>query len=191
MIKKLLLTLGLAALVTACSAPQEPQLNLTFEPMIGSSSMGQGTAVSLESQDLRSAQFVALVDTGREQKQPIHAQQNLRVAFEEALTRQMTAQGYVVSDNSRGTMRVDILDVLLNVRHSVMKHEMSATANLQVVVESPRGKFVKRFSGKSSASGLSSASVEEMENIINDLMNNVLEEIGSDRELNVYILENL
>ncbi|WP_087024314.1 YajG family lipoprotein [Thaumasiovibrio subtropicus] len=191
MIKKLVLTLGLAVLITACSAPREPQLNLTLQPYSGASSMGQGTAISLETQDLRSAQFIALVDTGREQKQPVHAQQNLRVAFEQALTRQLTAQGYVVSDNSRGTMRVDILDTLLNVRHSVMKHEMEATANVQVVVESPRGKFVKRFTGRSSASGMTSASVEDMEVIVNDLLNNVLAEIGNDRELNVYILENL
>nr|WP_086939107.1 YajG family lipoprotein [Thaumasiovibrio occultus] len=188
--KKIVLAAGLA-LLTACASTTEQQLNLTLVPSTGSTSVGQGTALNLETQDLRSAQFVAVVDSGREQKQPLHAQQNLRVAFEEALTRQLTGQGYIVSQNSRGTMRVDILDTLLNVKHSVVKHEMEAKVNVQVVVESPRGKFVKRFEGNANTAGVSSASYEDMEALLNKLLNDVLASIANDRELNMYIVENL
>ncbi|WP_413110836.1 YajG family lipoprotein [Thaumasiovibrio sp. DFM-14] len=190
MIKKLVLAVGILAL-TACSAPSDPQLVLQLDPQISIENNGQGTAISVQTQDLRSAQFLALVDTGREQKTPLHAKQSLRVTFEDALVQLLTEQDYLVSNSSTGTMRVDILDALLNVQHSVIKHEMVAKAHVQVVVESNKGKFVKRFTGNSSASGLGSASVDDMSAILSNLMSNVLSEISNDSELNTYIVENL
>ncbi|PSW19622.1 hypothetical protein C9I98_11980 [Photobacterium sanctipauli] len=188
--KKLLLAASVLAL-TACSAPSEPQLTISPEPVIAAQPVANGQPVSIDSRDLRTAQFVAVVDSGRQNVQPIHATQNLRVTLEDALTRQLSAQGYRVTEDSEGTLRLDILEAMVNVKHSVMSHDLNSKLQLQLVVETPKGKFVKRYSGKSERSGAMSASVEDMELAMNNLITAVLKDIYADPELNTYMQENL
>ena len=188
--KKLLLAASVLAL-TACSAPSEPQLTLTPQPVIASQPVVQGKALSLESRDLRTAQFIAVVDSGRENVQPLHSTQNLRITLEEALSRQLTAQGYTLTADSQGTLRLDVLEAMVNVKHSVMSHDLNSKLQLQLVVETPTGKFIKRYSGKSERTGAMSASVEDMELAMNNLITAVLKDIYADQELNKYMQENL
>ncbi|KMV31301.1 YajG family lipoprotein [Photobacterium swingsii] len=188
--KKFLLVASVLAL-SACSAPQAPQLTLAPTPVIATQASVNGTHVNLTSQDLRPAQFIAVVDTGRQNVEPIHASQNLRVTLEDALARQLTAQGYKLDKNSKGTLRLDILEAMVNVKHSVMSHELSTKLQLQLVVDSPKGKFVKRYAGKSDKTGAMSASTEDMELALNNLMTAVLNDIYADAELNNYMQENL
>ena len=188
--KKLLIAASVLAL-TACSAPSEPQLTIAPSPVIATQPTANGQAISLESRDLRTAQFVAVVDSGRENVQPLHATQNLRVVLEQALSSQLSSQGYNVTEESQGTLRLDILEAMVNVKHSVMSHELSSKLQLQLVVESPKGKFVKRYSGKSDRTGAMSASVEDMELALNNLITAVLKDIYADPELNSYMQENL
>lgn len=188
--KKLLIAASVLAL-TACSAPSEPQLTIAPTPVIAAQPTTSGKSVSLESRDLRTAQFVAVVDSGHQNVQPLHATQNLRVTLEEALSRQLSSQGYAVTEDSKGTLRLDILEAMVNVKHSVMSHELSSKLQLQLVVESPKGKFVKRYSGKSERTGAMSASVEDMELSLNNLITAVLKDIHADPELNTYMQENL
>ncbi|MGF1680496.1 YajG family lipoprotein [Photobacterium minamisatsumaniensis] len=188
--KKLLVAASVLAL-TACSAPSEPQLTIAPEPVIAAQPIANGQAISIDSRDLRTAQFIAVVDSGRQSVQPLHATQNLRVTLEEALSRQLSAQGYNVTEKSNGTLRLDILEAMVNVKHSVMSHDLSSKIQLQLVVESPKGKFVKRYSGKSERNGAMSASVKDMELAMNNLMTAVLKDIYADPELNAYMQENL
>ena len=188
--KKFLIAASVLAL-TACSAPSEPQLTIAPSPVIAAQPTANGQALSLESRDLRTAQFIAVVDSGRENVQPLHATQNLRITLEEALSRQLRSQGYTVTEESQGTLRLDILEAMVNIKHSVMSHELSSKLQLQLVVESPKGKFVKRYSGKSDRTGAMSASVEDMEQALSDLITAVLKDIYADPELNTYMQENL
>lgn len=188
--KKLLIAATVMAL-TACSAPSEPQLTLSPTPVIAQQPATSGKTLNLESRDLRTAQFVAVVDSGRQNVQPLHATQNLRITLEDALSRQLSSQGYSISQDGKGTMRLDILEAMVNVKHSVMSHELSSKLQLQLVVETPTGKFVKRYAGKSERNGAMSASVEDMELALNNLMTAVLKDIYADPELNSYLQEKL
>lgn len=188
--KKLLVAASVLAL-TACSAPSEPQLTITPEPVISSQPTAHGQSLSLDSRDLRTAQFIAVVDSGRQNVQPLHATQNLRVTLEDALSRQLSAQGYKITENSKGTVRLDILEAMVNVQHSLMSHELISKLQLQLVVESPTGKFVKRYSGKSDRTGAMSASVDDMQQAMNNLITAVLKDIYADPDLNAYMQENL
>ncbi|MDV5171209.1 YajG family lipoprotein [Photobacterium rosenbergii] len=188
--KKLLVAASVLAL-TACSSPSEPQLSIHPEPVIASQPMVHGKSMNLDSRDLRTAQFIAVVDSGRENVQPLHSNENLRATLEDALLRQLTAQGYTITEDSEGTMRLDILEAMVNVKHSVVSHDLSSKLQLQLVVETPKGKFVKRYSGKSSRNGAMSASVEDMEQAMNNLITAVLKDIYADPELNAYMQENL
>lgn len=80
---------------------------------------------------------------------------------------------------------------MVNVKHSVMSHELSSKLQLQLVIDTPKGKFVKRYAGKSDKTGAMSASTEDMELALNGLMTAVLNDIYADAELNNYMQENL
>ncbi|WP_434359200.1 YajG family lipoprotein [Parasalinivibrio latis] len=187
--KKLIITSALF-LLAACSAPQQPTINLDLKPVTTSSVPGQGKAVSLTSRDLRTAQFIAVVDNGRQQVQPLQASQNLRVALEEVLSNQLRSQGFNVTAGAKGTVRLDILDALVKVEHSVFSHHVTSNVQIQIVAESPKGKFVKRYNGKSITEGAGSASVEDMEASINNLLNSVLKDVAADQELSLYMVQN-
>ena len=106
--KKLLVAASVLAL-TACSTPSEPQLSINPEPVIAAQPLIQGKSMNLDSRDLRTAQFIAVVDSGRENVQPLHTTENLRTTLEDALSRQLQAQGYTIAKDSNGTLRLDIL----------------------------------------------------------------------------------
>ncbi|KLV05943.1 lipoprotein [Photobacterium aquae] len=188
--KKLLVAASVFAL-TACSTPSEPQLTLTPQPVIAAQPSVNGKTLSLNSRDLRTAQFIAVVDSGRENVQPLHSSQNLRTTLEDALNRQLSAQGYTISADSKDTLRLDILEAMVNVKHSVMSHDLISKLQLQLVVETPKGQFIKRYSGKSERTGAMSASIEDMQTAMDNLITAVLKDIYADPELNHYLQENL
>ena len=109
--KKLLLVSGLILGLSACSSPREPQMTIAPQPAISSVPVAQSKPVTVESRDLRTAQFVAVVDNGRKNVQPIQATSNVRVVLEDALIRQLNSQGYKVVADSKGKLRMDLLDV--------------------------------------------------------------------------------
>ena len=81
--KKLVLAASIA-LLTACAAPQQQQINFMPQPVLSNSDIVKGSTFTLVSKDVRSAQYVALVDSGRHNIEPVHAKQNVRIALENA-----------------------------------------------------------------------------------------------------------
>ncbi|MEZ8027016.1 hypothetical protein A1OW_02405 [Enterovibrio norvegicus] len=188
--KKILLISGLILGLSACSTPKEPQLTVAPQPTISSVPVVQGKTVMVESRDLRTAQFVAVVDNGRKNVQPIHATSNVRIVLEDALTRQFNSQGYRVATDSKGKVRLDVLDALVKVEHSVFSHTMQTNVQIQLVAETSDNKFVKRYTGKSTMEGATSASVEDMEIALNTLLEAVLQDISRDKQLATFMNEN-
>ena len=179
------------ALLAACSSPQqeEPQINFIPKPTLSNQKMVDGLSFALESKDMRSAQYVALVDSGRNNIQPMHTRQNVRISLESALFDQLTSQGFQVSVNSENTVLLEIQELLINVQHSVMKNEMTARAVIKVTAETPAGKMVKTYNGKAHRTGAFSASDAAIEEVLNDVSNLVLKEIAYDQELMSYMKE--
>lgn len=188
--KKLLLVSGLVLGLSACSTPREPQLTIAPQPAVAAVATGQGKAVTVDSRDLRTAQFVAVVDNGRKNVQPIQATSNVRIALEEALTRQLNSQGYKIVADSKGKLRMDLLDALVKVEHSVFSHSMDTNVQIQLVAETTDKKFVKRYTGKATSEGASSVSVEDMEIALNSLLEAVLQDIARDQQLTTFMNEN-
>ncbi|MFD2179434.1 YajG family lipoprotein [Veronia pacifica] len=189
--KKLFSAIGLTFLLSACSAPQAPQLNITPQPAkVAASTQNSGKTVDLSSRDLRTAQYVAVVDNGRRSVDPIHAKANLRVALENALGQQLSAQGFTLSSASEGKLRMDLLEALVKVKHNVFNHEMDSQVQIQLVAESAKGKFVKRYRGQSKIEDAGSASPEDMETALNSLLEAVLNDIANDKQLTLYMDQN-
>jgi uncharacterized lipoprotein len=187
--KKLLIAASLTFLAACSYTPEEPQINFVPKASMAQNRMVDNLAFSLESRDARSAQYIALLDSGRSNVQPIHAQQNIRISLESALMDQFRSQGYNITVNSENTIKLEILELLANVQHSVMANEMQVHVTLKLTAETPAGKMEKTYKGTASKSGPFSASDAQIEMVINDITSKVLEEIANDIELNNYIKE--
>ncbi|WP_029852127.1 YajG family lipoprotein [Vibrio parahaemolyticus] len=186
--KKLLLAASVA-LLAACSAPQQPQLNLMPESTLSTNPIVQGKTYSLTSKDVRAAQYVALVDNGRSNILPLHAKQNLRIALEEALEKQFSSQGFHSDLNSNNAIELNVQEALVNVKHSVMENQMDAKMILEITAETPQGKLVKTYTGTAKRSGTLSASDSDIEETLNDVVTLTLKEIANDPELRQYMQE--
>lgn len=186
--RKLVLAASMA-LLTACSAPQQEQLN--FAPMaeLSNSNIVNGSTFSLTSKDVRSAQYVALVDSGRSNIEPIHAKQNVRITLENAFVEQFQSQGFRSSVSSDNTVELEVQEVLVSVKHSVMENEMNAKIVIELTAETPKGKLVKLYTATANRNGALSASNEEIELVLNDVANLALREVANDRELQSYMQE--
>ncbi|MCR9595503.1 YajG family lipoprotein [Vibrio alginolyticus] len=186
--RKLVLAASVA-LLAACSAPQQPQLNLMPESTLSTNPIVQGKTYSLTSKDVRAAQYVALVDNGRSNILPLHAKQNLRIALEEALEKQFSSQGFHADLNSNNAIELSVQEALVNVKHSVMENEMDAKVVLEITAETPEGKLVKTYTGTATRSGTLSASDADIEETLNDVVTLTLKEIANDPELRQYMQE--
>ncbi|CED70787.1 YajG family lipoprotein [Aliivibrio wodanis] len=187
--KKAIIALS-ALFLAACTAPSDPQLDIKPVASSNAHQIVDGVKLTLDSSDLRTAQYVAVIDNGRQNVQPIHSQQNLRVTLEDVLSDQLKKQGFIITVDSDNTLRLDIIEVLVNVQHSLMSNEMNTQVKLQITAETAQGKFVKTYNGVSERSGSMSADNQDIELVLNDLLNAVLDKIAVDEELQTYIKGN-
>lgn len=187
--KKLLVAASIIVLAACSSSPEEPQVNFMPKTTTSQNRVVDNLMFSLDSKDIRSAQYVALIDSGRNNIQPIHAKQNVRITLESALLEQLQSKGFRASVNSENTITLEIQQLLVNVQHSIMSNEMDAKITLQVTAETPVGKLVKTFNGTAMKTGTFSASDAQIEQIVNDVSSLVLAEIANDAELNNYMKE--
>ncbi|MGF1907890.1 YajG family lipoprotein [Vibrio kasasachensis] len=186
--RKLVLAASIA-LLTACSAPQQEQLNFSPRAELSNSNIVNGSTFSLTSKDVRSAQYIALVDSGRSNIEPIHSKQNVRITLENALLEQFQSQGFRSSVNSENSIVLEVQELLVSIKHSVMENEMNAKVVIELTTETPQGKLVKVYTGTAERNGALSASNHEIELVLNDVANLVLREIANDRELQSYMQE--
>ncbi|MDV2376120.1 YajG family lipoprotein [Vibrio cholerae] len=186
--KKLVLAASIA-LLTACSAPQQSQINVNPQAALSQNASVNNSSFSLVSKDVRSAQYVALVDSGRNNIDPIHPRQNVRITLENALAEQFGSQGFRLSVNSENTITLEIQELLVSVKHSMMENQMDGSVVLEITAETPRGKLVKSYTGTAKRTGVLSASNDEIETVLNDVINTVLKEIANDAELQNYMQE--
>ena len=186
--KKLVLAASIA-LLTACAAPQQSQINVNPQAALSQNAIVNNSSFSLVSKDVRSAQYVALVDSGRNNIEPIHPRQNVRITLENALAEQFGSQGFRLSVNSENTITLEIQELLVSVKHSIMENQMDGSVVLEITAETPRGKLVKSYTGTAKRTGVLSASNDEIETVLNDVINTVLKEIANDAELQNYMQE--
>lgn len=186
--KKLILVASMA-LLTACAAPQQEQINLTPKATLSQNNIVEGRTLTLTSKDVRAAQYVALLDNGRSNILPIHAKQNMRISLENLLADQFSSQGFHVTVTSENSVTLEIQEALVTVQHSVMENQMDGKVTLEVTAETPKGKLVKTYNGTAQRTGILSASNDEVEMVLNDVINLVLAEIANDQELQTYMKE--
>ncbi len=180
------------ALMAGCaSSPQQGELvNLAPTSTLSSQKVADGLAFTLASQDVRTAQYIAVVNTGQEQVLPLHAKQNVRKTFETALYQQMFSQGFKMTVNSNNTLTLRILDAVATVKQEPMEYAINAKVALQITAETPTGKFVKNYNGNSNRTGSFNATTTEIDEVLNTVSSRVLEEIAKDKELLTYMKGN-
>lgn len=186
--KKLVLAASVV-LLAACASPQQEQVNFAPKATTSAAKVVENKSMSLSSKDVRTAQYVALLDNGRSNITPVHTRQNLRIGIENALVNQFSSQGFQVTVNSENSMNVEVQEALVSVKHTVMENDMTANVVLELTAENAKGKLVKTYTGTANRSGLMSASNDDIETVLNDTVNLVLKEIANDKELQDYMKE--
>ena len=190
--KKLLLTSALIMGLVGCSStPVQQQLVIAPKPTLATIPFVQNTPLALESRDLRTAQFVAIIDNGDSDVQPIHATANIRDVIQTAIADQLVSQGFNLLGQGQGTIRVDLIDALVTADRSSLSHELKTNVAMQLEVTTPGKKFTKRYNGKSITEGGSTPTTEEMELALNGLLETVLHDMANDKQLNSFMKENL
>ncbi|MGX9417080.1 YajG family lipoprotein [Vibrio sp. RC27] len=186
--KKLLVIMSIF-LLTACASTEQAQIDLMPQATLSNSDIVRNKSFILTSKDVRLAQYVAIVDSGHSRVEPIHAKQNLRLTLENILAQQFESQGFsiVTSNNNAVTLSID--ETLVTVNHSVMKNEINASVVLNVIAETPISKLVRTYTGTAKKTGALSASNDDIQLVLNDVLNLVLEKIANDQELQTYMAE--
>jgi uncharacterized lipoprotein len=141
------------------------------------------------SKDVRTAQYVAAVDNGHSRVEPLHTKQNLRITLDKVLNEQFQSQGFSIVDNSDNTVTLTIDQALVNVTHSVMSNEMNADVVIDITAETPQGKLVRTYNGTAKRTGAFSASNDDIEMVLNDVINLVLKKVANDQTLQAYMKE--
>ncbi len=177
-------------LLAACASPQkEEQISINPQPTLSNQKMVDNVTFTLSSKDLRTAQYVALVKSGRKSTQPIHAKQNMRISLENAIVQQFESQGFRASVNSENSVVLEIQEALVTVEHTIMENQMDGKVTLEITAETPEGKLVKTFNGTATRTGALSASNDDIAMVLNDVIDLVLKEIANDQELQTYMKE--
>jgi uncharacterized lipoprotein len=185
--KKLLVTVSIM-LLTACATSPESQINLMPKATLSKSDIVKGKSFMLTSKDIRAAQYVAIVDSGHSRVEPIHPKQNLRLTLDDILTQQFESQGFLIVANSNNSITLTIDQALVTVNHSMMSNEMNAEVVIDVTAETPIGKLVRTYNGTAMRSGALSASNEDIQLVLNDVLTLVLEKVANDQELQSYMV---
>ncbi len=187
MIRKAFLIASILGL-SGCSATQ-PSRTLTLTVIPATNTLPQVVDRSLQftSQDLRAAQYIALIDNETEAKTPLTLTQNLKTLLAENLKQQWEKQGYTF--NNRSLMKVDftILDAIVFIEQTTLKYKLAGNMQWQIIVTSPKGKLLKRFNASSEIDGPFKATNRDIEALLNRLIHRLLNDVQSDTELNAYL----
>lgn len=188
--RKLLIAATAALALGGCASPTSDQLN--FSPAADSNNitLNQPKSVAITTKDIRTAQYLALVKKNEDKALPIHAKENVRIAFGNALQQVLETQGFAIKNDSSNQLKLEVQEALVRVTSSTFSNQMQAKVTLTVTAETPSGKFVKTYSGSAKAENSMGASNEQIEHVINHVSKIVLNEIANDVELVDYMEEN-
>ncbi|WP_283597692.1 YajG family lipoprotein [Photobacterium phosphoreum] len=191
MIKKYVI-LASTLILSACAATQPPPpLTLTPTAVFTSKPWANHKALNLTSVDKAPNRYIAAIDSGTENVQVIQPQQPVSTTLRQALTQQLSGQGFRMTDNATSTMVITVEKALVTVKQKLVKYNMHSELQLTLTVNTPDGQFIKRYSGRSSREDALKASPKDIATSMNKLMDSVLNEIASDSELNKYLKENI
>lgn len=189
--KKFIALLTVLTLSACANLSQNDQVNLNPTSTVTQSKVVDGLSFTLTSLDVRNSQYIAVIKTkGVEQAQPLHAKQNVRKAYEDALYQQFLSQGFTTTKTSNNIVNVQVVDAVATVNQDPTEYSIDGKVTLKITAETPSGKFVKTFSGNGNKSGTFTADLSDVEEVINRVSSRVLDSIAKDAELTNYMKGN-
>ncbi|MFV0576157.1 MAG: YajG family lipoprotein [Vibrio sp.] len=189
--KKLVLLFTTLVLSACASVSQGDLVNLAPTSTLSPSKVAEGKTFTLTSQDVRNAQYVAVIKTdGEEQAEPLHARQNVRKAYESAIYQQFFSQGFNMTNSSNNIVNVQVVDALATINQEPVKYTIDAKVTLKVTAETPTGKFVRTYTASGNNQGTFVADTTDVDAVINRVSSRVLNTIAQDQELLNYMKGN-
>ncbi|MBD1575053.1 hypothetical protein HC723_01060 [Vibrio sp. S11_S32] len=189
---KTLLAISATVMLSACaSISQNDLVNLVPSSTLSANQIVSGKTFALTSQDIRTAQYIAEIKMdGQEQVQPLHAKQNVREAYANAIYQQFYSQGFAKTKNSNNTLNIKVVDSVVKVAQQPVKYAIDGKVTIQITAETPNGKFVKSYQGSGTKTGSFTADTKDIEEVLNRVSSNVLANIAKDSELTNYMKGN-
>ncbi|UJF18843.1 YajG family lipoprotein [Vibrio sp. SS-MA-C1-2] len=183
--------IGLFALIAiaGCSSKTPQPIDLSPKATLAAAPIVKDRSIELTVNDLRTAQYIALNDTGEKFVYPLHAQQNLRSTFSDLLILQLKSQGFKIQPNAPLTLQVDILDMVANVKNETVTNTIKSRVKVQLIAQAEGHQFTKRYSGESSETSGGSASEEDISEKVSQLLSLVLSDIAKDNELQQFLIK--
>ncbi|GAM65046.1 hypothetical lipoprotein yajG precursor [Vibrio ishigakensis] len=188
--RKLLIAAAATLALGGCASPTSDQLHFTPAADNHNITLNETKSVALTTKDIRTAQYLPWSKKNEDKALPIHAKENVRIAFGNALQEVLTTQGFEINGDSSNQIQLEVQEALVRVTSSTFSNQMQAKVTLTVTAETPSGKFVKTYSGSAKAENSMGASNEQIEHVINHVSKLVLNEIANDVELIDYMEEN-
>lgn len=187
------LILASALLLSACatSSSSLPPLALTATPTVITQPWAHNKTITLTSENKAPYHYIAAIDSGTENVQIIQPAQPIVKTLRHALAKQLTSQGFTLRSDTSSTMNLIVEKALVTVKQDLIKFTMNSELQLELTVNTPKGQFIKRYSGHSTRKDALTASQHNIAMSMDKLMDSVLNEIANDRELNHYLMENI
>ncbi len=184
------LFLFLSFLLAGCSANVNQQLNFAPQaPAVDTPALSSVEA-SVSTQDLRHAQYVALLSINDDKSIPIHPQQNVRTTLSSQLNTLFKDSGINIQPHANNQIKIDIVELLVEVEQTSFQSTLNARMLLKLTATNAQGAYNKLYNSRVNQKHSFGTTNEDIEKVLNRVTSIALQEMAQDTELFKYIKEN-
>lgn len=175
-------------LLTGCahSGSGEQTLNLRLSPS-ANKVVTENRGFMITGKDLRPNPHLAITQDGKQTYSSALAPAYL---LQNSLAEQFSAQGFSIAAAHNNVVNIDVLEGLAKIDQNVFSHKINTKVTIKVTALNQHGTFSKTYSGNAEDKGVSLASKQKVNLVLNRLFSAVLQDVSEDPELYSYINEN-
>lgn len=189
MLKKILLLLIAASMLTAC-ASTNPTVNLAPAIALPTHNGKPGVAIGITSADRRDSPALASVNRNG-QLISLNASRDPRFLLQEALEKQMIARGYRIEPDGAVNIQIIIDKLYADISQGDLRYRITTSANISVVTTARNGKiFTQNYHARYTADGAFQATNKNIANTLNITLSNIITDMANDGSVNNFISNN-
>lgn len=180
-----LLCLLTVLLLSGCASPHRP---LFVNPDIATEVPLQlnSTHFKWQLQDKRDKSVMLIIQTG---EQAVHLQNkpDWRSTLQNRLQQHFQQAGARLDPNANTNLQFNVLTLVARARQHPLDHEVHSAVVIEIAINSPAGRYSKRFAGNSSYTAPFKVDPASVERELSQLTERVLHDILSDPQWQQYL----
>lgn len=190
MLKRICLPLFTIFLLAGCAAPTN---TLSLEPKIALPAQDptvRASSVSIASVDNRTTKSLAEVNRNGK-LDVLTPSRDPRYLLQEALEKQMTARGFMVSSPANINLVIQLNSLAANVKEGSLLHNITVNTNVTINAQAPNGSTTTRtFSRNFNVQGPMGATNAKITDAINSALGDIIADMAKDQEIAQFIKQN-